>query len=141
MAVNKDAAPDKAPGSRTEQHPALAGDKAAEVAARSADGAQGTTFHKTFVVAGELSDDHPQHEDNRIRVLEEAVQRGLHCKGKAKLAKSERVDEDRRGVVSTAYTYTVEVEPAVTDTEAHRTVTPSSVLNEQAANQHSSAGR
>jgi hypothetical protein len=124
-------------GSRSEQHPALAGDKAAEVAARTADGSKGTTFDKTFVIAGEVSKDHPQHEHNCIRVLEEAVQRGLHCKGQPKLTKSERVDEDRRGVVSTAYTYSVDVEPAVTDTEAHRTVTPSSDV--RVTGRHSSA--
>jgi hypothetical protein len=129
-------------GSRSEQHPALAGDKAAEVAARTADVSKGTTFGKTFVIAGELSKDHPQHEHNCIRVLEEALQRGLHPKGEAKLHSSRRVDEDRRGVVSTAYTYGVEVEPAVTDTEAHKTVTPSSGLNKQAtAAQSPSADR
>lgn len=128
-------------GSRAEQHPALAGDKAAEVAARSPDASKGTTFGKTFVIAGELSKDHPQHEHNCIRVLEEALQRGLHPKGEAKLAKSEKVDEDRRGAVSTAYTYAVEVEPAVTDTEAHKTVTPSSGLNKQAATDQPSSAQ
>lgn len=117
-------------GSATEQHPALRGDKPAEVEARSADGAEGTSFHKTFVIAGpaEVGKDHPSHDDNVVRVLEEAIQRGLHPKGEAKLVGTEVVDKDRRGVVSTACTYAVDVEPAVTDAEAPTTVTPSKAL-------------
>lgn len=115
-------------GPRADQHPALHGDAEGEVADRSADGSDGKTYRKTFVVAGpaEVGSDHPQHEDNCVRVLEEALHRGLHPKGKARLVGTEVVDESRRGVVSTACTYAVEVEPAITDTEAHTTVTPSS---------------
>lgn len=120
-----------ASGSAAEQHPALAGDPAAEVDARSADGSKGTVFAKTFVMAGEFAKDHPVHEHNCIRVLEEAIQRGLHPKGEAKLVKTEKVDESRRGVVSTACTYSVNVEPAITDDRAHETVTPSSAARDE----------
>ena len=115
-------------GPRADQHPALHDDPEGEVASRSADGSSGKTYRKTFIVAGpaEIPADHPVHRDNCIRVLEEAMQRGLHAKGKPRLAGTEVVDESRRGVVSTACTYEVDVEPAITDHEAHTTVTPSS---------------
>jgi hypothetical protein len=115
-------------GPRADQHPALHGDPEGEVADRSADGSSGKAYRKTFVLAGpaEIPADHPCHEDNAIRTLEEAAQRGLHPKGKAHLVGTEVVDRDRRGVVSTACTYEVTVEPAITDREAHTTVTPSS---------------
>lgn len=115
-------------GPSADQHPALHGDPEDEVAGRSADGSSGKTYRKTFVMAGpaEIDSDHPQHEDNCSRTLEEALQRGLHPKGKARLVGTEVVDRDRRGVVSTACHYEVNVEPAITDHEAHTTVTPSS---------------
>jgi hypothetical protein len=99
-----------------------------EVAERSADGSDGTGYRKTFTVAGpdEVGKDHPCHEHNAIRALEEATQRGLHPKGTARLVNTEVVDRDRRGVVSTACTYEVEVVPSVIDREARTTVTPSS---------------
>jgi hypothetical protein len=119
--------PQKAEGSRAEQHPALAGDVAGEVAARSADGSDGTSFRKTFVLAGDFPKaDHPQHEANVVGVLQEALHRGLHPKGEPKLTTVKTTEPDRRGHVSTYCTYEVLVEPAITDTEAHTTVTPSS---------------
>ncbi|HEY3689640.1 MAG TPA: hypothetical protein VGL46_04980 [Pseudonocardiaceae bacterium] len=120
-------------GPRADQHPALHGDVEGEVISRSADGSTGSTFRKTFVVAGpaEVKAEHPCHEANAGRTLEEAIQRGLHPRGKAALAGTEVVDRDRKGTVSTACTYEVEVVPAVIDTEAHRTVTPSSDVREK----------
>lgn len=129
---------EKVPGDPTEQHPALAGDKAAEVLARSADGSEGTTFLKTFIMDRAISRDHPCHRNNAIRVVEEALQRGLHPKGHVQLVGHEQSAPDRRGKVDTTCTYSVEVEPAVTDTEAHTTVTPSSGLNKRATDQSSS---
>lgn len=132
--VSKRAKNDDEPeGSRAEQHPALAGDPEGEVDARSADGSSGTTLRKVFVLAGpdEFPSDHPQHEDNCSRVLEEAIQRGLHPKGDARLVGTEVVERPRRGLVSTACTYEVEVVPAVIDTEAHETVTVSSKVEEK----------
>jgi len=101
-------------------------DKAEEVAARSADGSSGTTFRKVFVLAGSIPKGHPQHEANEVGVLQEALHRGLHPKGKVTLVKVEESEPDRRGRVNTTATYAVPVEPASTDTEAHTTVTPSS---------------
>jgi hypothetical protein len=120
-------------GPRADQHPALHGDPEGEVASRSADGSDGMALRKVFVMAGpeQIPSDHPCHEANAVRVLEEALQRGLHPKGEARLTGSEVVDPTRRGPVSTACTYEVEVEPAVTDTEAHTTVTPSSGVREK----------
>lgn len=131
-------ADEKVPGDPTEQHPALAGDKAAEVVARSADGSEGTTFLKTFIMDRAIPRDHPCHKSNAIRVVEEALQRGLHPKGHVQLADHKQSDPDPRGKVNTTCTYSVEVEPAVTDTEAHKTVTPSSGLNKRATDQSSS---
>jgi hypothetical protein len=120
-------------GPRADQHPALHGDPEGEVASRSADGSDGMAFRKVFVMAGpeQIPSDHPCHEDNAVRVLEEALQRGLHPKGEARLVGTEVVDRDRKGTVSTACTYEVEVVPAVIDTEAHKTVTPSSEVREK----------
>lgn len=126
-------ADEKVPGDRTEQHPALAGDKADEVSHRSADGSKGTTWRKVFLMSGNVGKDSPQHEANCVRVLEEAIQRGLHPKGKAHLVSGD-VNTDEAGNTNTTCVYEVPVEPAVTDTELHKTVTPSSELNEQAAN-------
>jgi hypothetical protein len=111
----------------------LHGDPEGEVANRSADGSDGMTFRKVFVVAGpaEIPSDHPCHEDNAVRALEEALQRGLHPRGKAALVGTEVVDRDRRGVVTTACTYAVEVVPAVIDTEAHKTSTPASDIRDR----------
>jgi hypothetical protein len=122
-------------GPRADQHPALHDDPEGEVASRSADGSDGMTFRKVFVMAGpaEIPSDHPCHEANAVRVLEEALQRGLHPKGEASLVGTEVVDETRRGPVSTACTYEVAVEPAVTDREAHTTVAPSSGVREKKA--------
>lgn len=114
-------------GSRAEQHPALAGDAAAEVAVRSADGSEGTTFRKTFVLGGAFpAEDHPQHEANVVGVLQEALHRGLHPKCDPKLVEVTATEPNRRGQVSTYCTYEVPVVPAVIDDEAHTTVTPSS---------------
>lgn len=126
-------ADEKVPGDHAEQHPALAGDKAEEVSHRSADGSKGQVWRKVFVLGGSVAKDSPQHEANCVRVLEEAIQRGLHPKGKARLVSGD-VDTDEHGHTNTTCIYEVPVEPAVTDIEAHKTVTPSSELNEQAAN-------
>jgi hypothetical protein len=120
-------AAEKVEGSRTEQHPALAGDVAGEVAARSADGSDGTTFRKVFVLAGDFpKGDHPQHDANCLGVLQEALHRGLHPKGQPTLTAVTTTVPNRRGQVSTYCTYEVPVVPAVIDDEAHTTVSPSS---------------
>jgi hypothetical protein len=101
-------------------------DRVEEVAARSADGSKGLTFRKVFVMGGQIPEGHPQHEANWLGVLQEALHRGLHPKGKVRLTNVEETEPDRRGAVSTVATYVVDVEPASTDREAHTTVAPSS---------------
>jgi len=109
-------------GSAREQFPSAFGDPATEVAHRSADGSAGTEWHKTFVVLGEFDAGHPIHADNQVRVYEEAIQRGMHPKGDARLIETEQIREVR-GLVSSALTYAVDVVPAVVDHAAPETVT------------------
>jgi len=109
-------------GSAREQFPAAFGDPETEVAHRSADGSAGTAWHKTFVVLGEFGADHPIHADNQVRVYEEAIQRGMHAKGEARLIDTEQIREVR-GLVSSALTYAVDVVPSVVDHVAAETVT------------------
>lgn len=117
------------------QHPALHGDPEGEVAKRSADGSSGMTFHKVFVLGSGITDDaeHPQHLANLAGTLQEAINRGLHPKGEPKLVSVNHGQPDRRGAVSSWCKYTVDVEPAVTDTKAHTTETPTSFLEKKDA--------
>lgn len=110
-----------------EQFPSLHGQPEVEVEARSADGAEGTSYRKTFVLLGTFPEGHPAHEDNARHTLEEAIQRGLHPKGEARLVDTKEVPEVR-DLVSSELTYEVEVVPAAVDDEAPTTVTPSKVL-------------
>ena len=109
-------------GSAREQFPAAFDAPETEVAHRSADGSAGLAWHKTFVVLGEFDADHPIHADNQVRVYEEAIQRGMHPKGDARLIETEQIREVR-GLVSSALTYAVDVVPAVVDHAAPETVT------------------
>ena len=112
-------------GSAREQFPAAFDAPETEVAHRSADGSFGLAWHKTFIVLGEFDADHPIHADNQVRVYEEALQRGMHPKGDAKLIETEQIREVR-GQVSSALTYAVDVVPAVVDHAAPETVTAGS---------------
>lgn len=113
------------------QHPALAGDPAAEVARRTADGPDGEhglTFYKTFRLLlpdEDVSDE--LVEVNRTRVVEEAIQRGLHPTAQPVHAGTDVVEHHRRGGVTVDLRYTVPVEPAVTDHDPADTVAPSDV--------------
>jgi len=109
-------------GSAREQFPAAFDAPETEVAHRSADGSSGLAWHKTFIVLGEFGADHPIHADNQVRVYEEAIQRGMHPKGDARLIETEQIREVR-GLVSSALTYAVDVVPAVVDHAAPETVT------------------
>ena len=120
---------DEESGTGAEQPRSLRGDHvekhaAREVAARSADGSDGLTWHKTFVLKGEFPSDHPIHEDNKTGVLQEALHRGLHPKGDVTLHSCEITKPDRRRVVSTYATYAVEVYPASADHDAPHTNAP-----------------
>lgn len=114
-----------------EQHPALDGNPVVEVEKRTADlpegGAGGQVFHKTFRV--QLDDDpgpdHPLHHANKTRVVEEAIQRGLHPTEAPKLLGSELVDRHRRGGSTIDLRYSVAVTPAIVDHEPQESVAPS----------------
>lgn len=94
----------------------------AEVAKRSADGSDGTRHVKEFVVFGDaLSDeDGPDHDPNKIGVLQEAIQRGLHPRGDVSYDGAETLDDG----VSRLLRYSVEVVPAAMDSEPGKTTTP-----------------
>lgn len=112
-------------GSHRAQFPALYGDPEAEVASRSADGHEGTVFRKTFLVSGQVGEEHPMHEHNKRAALEEAIQRGLHPRGEPRLVEVEHVcTDERRGTVSTASTYAVETVPSSVDHDPVDTATP-----------------
>ncbi len=121
--------PGEQAGAGIEQFPALAGDDETEVAHRSADGSDGMHYHKTFVVLGQFGPEHPIHQDNKVRVQEEAIQRGLHPKGEATLVKTHEVPEVR-DQVSSELTYSVEVVPADVDPDAALTVSAGRVYTE-----------
>lgn len=121
--------PDDVEPAAKRQHPAVVGEKALEVAKRTADGPDGEhglTFYKTFRVR--LPGDEPSDalvNVNRIRVVEEAIQRGLHPTAEPTHTGSEVVERHRRGAVTVDLHYTVPVEPAVTDDTPAESVAPS----------------
>lgn len=119
---------------KNEQFPSLQGDQAAEVEKRSADGAEGTERHKTFVVQGEGLDasDHPAHEANKLFVLDEAIQNGLHPTGEARFVGAKLQARTRRGVETWEVTYGVTTVPAVVHEDASETVTPTRVMEKSA---------
>lgn len=94
----------------------------AEVEKRSADGSEGTRHEKDFVVLGnDLGDkDGPLHDPNKLAVLQEAIQRGLHPRGDVSFDGSELLGDG----VSYQLRYSVEVVPAAVDGEAEKTTTP-----------------
>lgn len=97
-------------------------DPEAEVAARSADGSEGTRHVKEFVVLGASigDEDGPGHEPNKLATLQEAIQRGLHPRGEVSFDGGEA----QRDGVSQLLRYSVEVVPAAADSEAEKTTTP-----------------
>ncbi|MEQ3538753.1 hypothetical protein WHI96_07965 [Pseudonocardia tropica] len=128
--------------STAEQFPSLHGDVGAEIAQRTPGETVDQTldqpetkpetaevFRKTFVVAGQVGREHPMHADNARRVLDEAIQRGLHPTAEAELVDVEEIPEVRGGF-TTRLTYTCEVVPAVVDHEANETVTAGAVAPE-----------
>jgi hypothetical protein len=117
------------------QFPSLDGDPESEVNQRTAENnSTGSVFRKVFTVHNRshtlgLPKDHWVHWQNAVAVLQEAIQRGLHPKGAPVL-----VDEQPHPTApgNTNLTYEVPVTPAVSDTEPHTTVTPSSLVSPQA---------
>jgi hypothetical protein len=96
----------------------------AEVAKRSADGSEGTRHVKEFVVLGEPfgDKDGPEHGPNKVGVLQEATQRGLHPRGDVSFDGSETLHDG----VSQLLRYSVEVIPAAIDSHPEDTTTPRS---------------
>lgn len=94
----------------------------AEVAARSADGSEGTRHVKEFVVLGPSvgDEDGPGHEPNKLATLQEAIQRGLHPRGDVAFDGGEAQQDG----VSQMLRYSVEVVLAAADSEAEKTTTP-----------------
>jgi hypothetical protein len=122
----------------TEQFPSLdTTDEAGvanEVEQRSADGAEGQLYKKVYraQVALEVAqdEDNPIHHDNRVAVLQEAIQRGLHPKEEATFLGAEVVHTNRSGRETCDLTYGVEVEPAVIDElNQETTVEPAEALD------------
>ncbi|WP_199546596.1 hypothetical protein [Streptomyces sp. N35] len=93
-----------------------------ETAKRSADGSEGTRHEKDFVVLGnDLGDeDGPLHDPNKLAVLSEAIQRGLHPRGDVSFDGAELLHDG----VSYQLRYSVDVIPSAMDTEPEKTTTP-----------------
>lgn len=98
-----------------------------EVASRSADGSEGVRHVKEFVVLGASfgDEDGPEHEANKLAVLQEAIQRGLHPRGDVSFDGAETQHDG----VSRLLRYSVDVVPAATDSEAEQTTTPRSAAD------------
>jgi hypothetical protein len=119
------AAAKKTASARARQHPAKAGEPEVEVDERSADGSDGTRFIKEFVVlAARWNDEDYQHEANRAGVVGEAIQRGLHPRGKVAFDGGEPHSDG----LSLILTYSVDTVPASVDHQPEDTTTPRQVI-------------
>lgn len=130
MATSKNTpASAKATTPQRKQHPALAGDEAAEVEQRSVDGSEGTRHVKEFVVLARQwggSDD--EHTANKAVVANEAIQRGLHPRGDVAFD-GEGEHGDGQSLV---LTYSVDTIPAIVDHNPQDTTTPREILTDGA---------
>ncbi|MFB7244639.1 hypothetical protein ACFCYX_19525 [Streptomyces populi] len=118
------AAAKKTTSARAKQHPAKAGQPEAEVTERSADGSDGMRFVKEFVVlAARWNDEDYQHEANRAGTVNEAIQRGLHPRGKVSFDGQEMQPDG----LSLLLRYSVETVPASVDHHPEDTTTPRTV--------------
>ena len=123
------AAPKKTTSARARQHPAKAGEPETEVDERSADGSDGMRFVKQFVVlAARWNDEDYQHEANRAGTVNEAIQRGLHPRGKVKFDGGEAHPDG----LSLVLTYSVDTIPASVDHHPEDTTTPRAVIEGEA---------
>lgn len=122
MAASKSSA--SATRARAKQHPAKAGEPAAEVDERSADGADGLRYIKQFVVlARQWGDTGDEHTANTAGVVGEAIRRGLHPRGDVSFDGAGQLPDG----VSLALTYSVDTVPASVDHAPQDTTTPRSV--------------
>ncbi|MDH6448184.1 hypothetical protein M2155_000592 [Streptomyces sp. SAI-119] len=112
---------------RTKQFPAKDGEAAVEVDERSADGAEGTRYVKEFVVlkaSWPARDEEAAHDANAAAVANEAIQRGLHPRGKASFDGA----EDHPDGLSLTLTYSVDTVPSSVDDVPQDTTTPRDVI-------------
>lgn len=109
------------------QFPATAGDTAAEVDQRSADGSEGTRHVRQFVVlARQWGGSDGEHVANKAGVANEAIQRGLHPRGDVRFdGTADHPDGD-----SLVLTYSVETVPASVDHTPQSTTTPRDILKD-----------
>ncbi|WP_020135053.1 hypothetical protein [Streptomyces sp. 351MFTsu5.1] len=124
---------------RTKQFPAKDGEAAVEVDERSADGAEGTRYVKEFVVlksSWPARDEEAAHDANAAAVANEAIQRGLHPRGKATFDGS----EDHPDGLSLILTYSVNTVPSSVDDQPQDTTTPRDVI-ESVGGDTGTAGR
>jgi hypothetical protein len=123
---------------RAQQHPAKAGEPEVEVDKRSADGSEGVSFVKEFVVtSGNWPDgEDPAHDANKATVLNEAIQRGLHPRGDVSF---DGTTEHADGV-STVLTYSVETVPASVDHTPQDTTTPRDAVDDAGGDTSSKSG-
>jgi len=119
----------KTTSARAKQHPAKAGEPETEVDERSADGSDGMRFVKQFVVlAARWNDEDYQHEANRAGTVNEAIQRGLHPRGKVSFDGGEEHPDG----LSLVLTYSVDTVPASVDHHPEDTTTPRAVIEGEA---------
>lgn len=123
MAARKTTSP------RAEQHPAKEGAPEVEVDKRTADGADGMSFVKEFVILVSAWDAAGyDHTANKAGVVTEAIQRGLHPRGEVSFDGATDHDDG----VSTVLTYSVETVPASVDHTPQDTTTPRDVIEGEA---------
>ncbi|GGW98731.1 hypothetical protein [Streptomyces chartreusis] len=119
------AAKKTASSARAKQHPAKAGEPEVEVDERTADGAEGMSFVKEFVVlASQWTDEDDAHDANKAGTVNEAIQRGLHPRGDVSFDGS----VEHRDGKSLTLTYSVETVPASVDHNPADTTTPRDVI-------------
>ncbi len=125
----------------TEQFPALKDTEAGqaeEVSGRSADGSDGLRFVKIFTVDRlGVTEDDPCHEANKANVLQEAIQRGLHPRGKARFdgatEHAPTPEPGRRAFVHSDLRYSVDTVPASVDHQPSETTTPRDAVEDTTA--------
>ena len=118
-----------------EQFPSDKGEDKVENAERTADTdkSEASVFKKDFVVlitdAYEVLERDGLHLANKLRVLEEAIQHGLHPTGEPRF--DGETDQDRTRIgTNKVFSYSVDVIPAHVDHDAASTVVPGNLAKE-----------
>jgi hypothetical protein len=112
---------------RAEQHPAKAGAPEVEVDKRTADGADGMSFVKEFVILASVWDaDGYDHMANKAGVANESIQRGLHPRGDVSFDGAQAHDDGESMILA----YSVETVPASVDHQPEDTTTPRDIIDD-----------